>query len=354
MHKGLVLANPTLVCPLAFCFYNLSSIINGLVYFNEFSALSTTKLLLVSLGIVVLLAGVWIVSFPPSGGIRVGVGKWDGSEELPGVVFDEEGGREGFEDEPLPMISQPHTDTEEVFGLGLVHSTDDVERQKIYASLRVQTHTQPFPTPHVRSLTESALPSHSSHLPTHPEHAPIPTHLTSPPNSPSKRPRAISAISPSGSHQTNRQSLSGYAYPAPSRAAPGTLTGFSIGLSPVSPGFALVPRDRSRRRRRATAGPGSIEGGSIISDSTRFSGGHPMKRSVSVGDVSSIGTERHVEGDDEAGETDRLLGDEEERGRQGGGPRDAGTSQHAPGKSKTRQSRSRWKWFKSVLSLKRG
>ncbi len=79
-----------------------------------------------------------------------------------------------------------------------------------------------------------------------------------------------------------------------------------------------------------------------------------MKRSVSVGDVSSIGTERHVEGDDEAGETDRLLGDEEERGRQGGGPRDAGTSQHAPGKSKTRQSRSRWKWFKSVLSLQRG
>jgi len=62
LHKSLVLADPTLVCPLAFCFYNLSSIINGLVYFDQFAVLSTTNLLLVMLGIAVLLAGVWVVS----------------------------------------------------------------------------------------------------------------------------------------------------------------------------------------------------------------------------------------------------------------------------------------------------
>ncbi|KAF8213053.1 hypothetical protein K438DRAFT_1072691 [Mycena galopus ATCC 62051] len=37
LHKALILADPTLVCPSAFCFYNLSSIVNGLVYFNQFS-----------------------------------------------------------------------------------------------------------------------------------------------------------------------------------------------------------------------------------------------------------------------------------------------------------------------------
>jgi len=47
---------------LAFCFYNLSSIINGLVYFDQFSALSTRNLLLVILGIAILLGGVWVVS----------------------------------------------------------------------------------------------------------------------------------------------------------------------------------------------------------------------------------------------------------------------------------------------------
>ncbi|KAF8516158.1 hypothetical protein BU17DRAFT_92989 [Hysterangium stoloniferum] len=62
LHKSLILANPILVCPLAFCFYNLSSIINGLVYYDQFGALSAFQLWLVVLGIVILLGGVWAVS----------------------------------------------------------------------------------------------------------------------------------------------------------------------------------------------------------------------------------------------------------------------------------------------------
>ncbi|KAF8622455.1 hypothetical protein AX15_006978 [Amanita polypyramis BW_CC] len=62
LHKALVHADPTLVCPSAFCFYNLSSIVNGLVYFNQFSVIPLLHLFLVSVGIVVLLAGVWIIS----------------------------------------------------------------------------------------------------------------------------------------------------------------------------------------------------------------------------------------------------------------------------------------------------
>jgi hypothetical protein len=71
-----------LVLIVAFCFYNLSSILNGLVYYDQFAALSVTHLLLVVLGISVLLGGVWAVSMQ-SGGPRLEVGTWqEGAEVL--------------------------------------------------------------------------------------------------------------------------------------------------------------------------------------------------------------------------------------------------------------------------------
>jgi len=75
LHKSLILANPILVCPLAFCFYNLSSIINGLVYYDQFGALTSLHLWLVVLGIAVLLGGVWAVSVTSGdgdGGVKPG------------------------------------------------------------------------------------------------------------------------------------------------------------------------------------------------------------------------------------------------------------------------------------------
>lgn len=62
LNKSLKLASPPLVCPLAFCFYNTSSIALGLVYFNELDSLSFLSLTAVIVGTVVLLTGVWIVS----------------------------------------------------------------------------------------------------------------------------------------------------------------------------------------------------------------------------------------------------------------------------------------------------
>lgn len=335
---------------MAFCLYNLSSIINGLVYFDQFSVLSTTHLILIIVGIVVLLAGVWIVSFPPSGGIRIGVGKWDETEDIQVVPF--EGSQDVFEDEPLPLISQPDTNAEEVIGLGLVQPLDDIEQQKTYGSLRVSTHSQQSSPFHARNQTVPVVPSHAPYPQPLPENPRVRTHIISPPTSPtsSHRPRATSSTSHSN-HPTPRHSFAGYAYPLPPGAAPGTLTGFSIGLSPVSPGFALVPRERSRRRR-ATGGLGSTEGESTSGTSKlNARGAHVMKRSVSEGDVSSIVSERQLDSDEEAGETERLLSGEEERGREGC-PRDAGTS-HSPGKGNTRQSKSRWKWLKGVLTIMR-
>ncbi|CAO1632653.1 unnamed protein product [Parajaminaea phylloscopi] len=65
LNKALKMADPTLVCPLAFCFYNTSSIALGLVYFDQVSAISATSLSLVIVGTVVLLVGVFIVSMKP-------------------------------------------------------------------------------------------------------------------------------------------------------------------------------------------------------------------------------------------------------------------------------------------------
>ncbi|CDW99350.1 hypothetical protein [Sporisorium scitamineum] len=62
LNKALKLADPTLVCPLAFCFYNISSIALGLVYFDQIGALAWYDLVLVALGTAVLLGGVWTVS----------------------------------------------------------------------------------------------------------------------------------------------------------------------------------------------------------------------------------------------------------------------------------------------------
>ncbi|GAA5908374.1 uncharacterized protein JCM6883_004370 [Sporobolomyces salmoneus] len=62
LNRALRLVGPTLVCPLAFCFYNTCSIISGLIYYNQWDELSTLQICLVTLGIAVLLGGVWIVS----------------------------------------------------------------------------------------------------------------------------------------------------------------------------------------------------------------------------------------------------------------------------------------------------
>ncbi|GAA6025776.1 hypothetical protein JCM11491_001990 [Sporobolomyces phaffii] len=67
LNRALRLVGPTLVCPLAFCFYNTTSIVSGLVYYDQADDLSTVSAVLVAVGIAVLLAGVWVVSIKSTG-----------------------------------------------------------------------------------------------------------------------------------------------------------------------------------------------------------------------------------------------------------------------------------------------
>lgn len=62
LNKSLKLADPVLVCPLAFCFYNTSSITLGLVYFNELEQLSWFDVTCICTGTALLLWGVWVIS----------------------------------------------------------------------------------------------------------------------------------------------------------------------------------------------------------------------------------------------------------------------------------------------------
>lgn len=78
LNQGLRLADPAFVCPCgsvvflvrvcfddgvaAFCFYNFSSILNGLVYYDQFRQLHGLNICLVIVGMVTLLGGVWSIS----------------------------------------------------------------------------------------------------------------------------------------------------------------------------------------------------------------------------------------------------------------------------------------------------
>ncbi|EPQ60636.1 hypothetical protein GLOTRDRAFT_135286 [Gloeophyllum trabeum ATCC 11539] len=271
LHKSLVLADPTLVCPLAFCFYNLSSIVNGLVYYDQFSLLSTLQLLLVSLGIVVLLAGVWVVSvYAGAGGVDVGT--WN------------------EEDEPLEEIQSEGVPEEQRSLLGDV-VVEEPDADALAQSVEIRPD-------HARIHTDSLVLR-------------SPSLLLSPP----RRSRRVPSHSPAcpDIHATT------HTYPL---SPPLPVPSFSIGLSPVSPGFTVVPRERRRR----VSGMGSISG-----DSARAVA---MRRSVSDGDASvrSRSTEDAMSGGEEARPGGRHdgLGDDE-RGEHG---------------------RSRWRWLRGIIPRK--
>ena len=92
LNYSLTFASPALICPLAFCFFNLSSIFggwflvfeyqyvlttDGLVFYDQFGRLKPYQIALVSVGVAVLLLGVWVVALiKPAGEGGVEVGTW--------------------------------------------------------------------------------------------------------------------------------------------------------------------------------------------------------------------------------------------------------------------------------------
>ncbi|KAH9898383.1 hypothetical protein C8Q73DRAFT_641733 [Cubamyces lactineus] len=402
MHKSLVLADPTLVCPLAFCFYNLSSIVNGLVYFDQFSVLPTSHLLLVLLGIAVLLSGVWIISFPPGGGRGVDIGTWTEGEsatelELTGEDSDIEA-QETYEDEPLPM--HDHANTEATrdrapSGLGLHIITEPptpIPAPQLSPGLTSPGRTRPgvrVGRAHGRQQTDSAL-----HSPPRRSRSTY-TGSTGADGSLSLGGAADTLASPTSARRRRRtmlasttgasSSMSPPHFPLPLSPSASALGGFSIGLSPISPGFSIVPRER---RRRATGlhasgsgsglgvGAGNIGGHDASGSGSRNGDDGLHDGSVGAGsDAASVGSPGRVrgfkmrrvvsEGDADsgagAGEFQRSgsgaaglpYGTNLERGRGdgGGGGTDARAAGNEDGGAAGRPAKGRWRWLRNVLQL---
>ncbi|KAF7339476.1 hypothetical protein MSAN_02161900 [Mycena sanguinolenta] len=203
LHKALILADPTLVCPSAFCFYNLSSIVNGLVYFDQFSLIPPLHLGLVVLGIFVLLGGVWIVSIH-TGGHRCRL-----------VVAEPENNSRVEPTRPPPLFSRSRSE------LNIYTVSPD---EALLSP--VSTMSTPLPTspPPVRGSGTGLY------------------------GAAARRPRS--------SHIRAQTTASTYSeLPSPSAPVPNPVAalgaGLQIGLSPVSPGFGIGP---GRERGRITSG----------------------------------------------------------------------------------------------------
>ncbi|KAM6498109.1 hypothetical protein JOM56_006057 [Amanita muscaria] len=200
LQKALIFAGPTHVCPCAFCFYNLSSIVNGLVYFDQFSLIPTLHLILVSIGIVVLLAGVWVVS------IQAGPSE-DTIEES--EASDTSSAEEECQhQEERPRIGAPRMERNSLSESDAIPNIIPELAEDLWQggqdTRRIASH------------------SYTSRQMLHPKH-------------PLYRRTSIQL----------------------STDAPlnGVGTGFQIGLSPMSPGFEIVP---SGRRRRTTLLEGEV------------------------------------------------------------------------------------------------
>jgi hypothetical protein len=315
LHKSLILADPTLVCPLAFCFYNLSSIFNGLVYYDQFALLSTVHLLLVLLGIAILLGGVWAVSMQPGGSRRVEVGTWqEGAEVLTAEVLGEES-------------------TVAAAGAGVEVRVEAASRRgslagHIAAANRIRRRTEEGFSPHadeeegispLRGDTTTPFPSLRS-----------PT-LRSTGIGPGSGPRH----SPTRNRRESRPYADlGYGHPVRSKwsrifdgGEGTTTTGLSIGLSATSPGFALVPR------RRVSSSAFSSGGGSGRDGNEGSGGGEVMgrsRRAVSESDAHWQGVDVHS-----ANAASGTMGD---------------SPPVATGDEGAR-SRKQWGWFKGVFNL---
>ncbi|KAF9478516.1 hypothetical protein BDN70DRAFT_835894 [Pholiota conissans] len=335
LHKALILADPTLVCPSAFCFYNLSSIVNGLVYFNQLSLIPPLHLGLVGVGIFILLCGVWVVSIQPGSGGGVDMRPWteDGGLNLSG--------------EDLALYSQ----------------TEVVAEQTIATSFtNQQKRPEVGPVPMERETRSE------SHLPTlSPSSSTIGLGIDLGPPAAAdrltqssifplgKRKRAETQLSvvnrrPMASSHIVRSRNMSYPHPNPSHmpASPsiGTVstisTGFQIGLSPLSPGFTILPLERRRRPTGIQDSELSFaDVGNEVAGSVRG-----RRRTVSEGDGSTRFTcDGHVSGGAESEEANAHIADQdpimlgEDGGLQDG---DHGAFEFSNGKQ-------RWHWLRGVF-----
>ncbi|KAI9831517.1 MAG: hypothetical protein M1826_003407 [Phylliscum demangeonii] len=63
LHRGLALCSTSLLYPLVFCVYNITAILDGLIYFRQLERLTALEAGLITLGTAILLSGVFCLSY---------------------------------------------------------------------------------------------------------------------------------------------------------------------------------------------------------------------------------------------------------------------------------------------------
>ena len=210
------------------------------MYFNQVQLIETFHLGLVGLGIIILLGGVWVVSIH-SGGGGVDVGSW--SED--GKVV---------EDETILHIGE--LEQGETSFLGVVYpNADSVSRSD---STRKPLKSISEPTQSTSAISTEARRSESaqgSYLRSWHRHT---MYSTAP---------SLSPVPMSRRTDLRRRFSDAYHFSTASHRPPRTFVpplvtvptlgaGLQIGLSPISPGFSIVPKER---RRLVGSGPGGDE-----------------------------------------------------------------------------------------------
>ncbi|KAL5083359.1 hypothetical protein Trisim1_001512 [Trichoderma cf. simile WF8] len=88
LHRGLKLVSTSVLYPLVFCVYNIIAILDGLIYFNQTSLISTSDACLITLGTVILLSGVLALSWRLSDEQHApAVATVEIDEELPSTTY---------------------------------------------------------------------------------------------------------------------------------------------------------------------------------------------------------------------------------------------------------------------------
>lgn len=261
LNRGLRLADPAFVCPSAFCFYNFSSIINGLVYFDQLGQLPGWHVILVIVGMFVLLAGVWAVS------VQANVDESDTATES------------DVEDHAVSNSGSTTPDTNPPPHYPSYASTAVGPQGPSLSGLiappmdrRVWSEGDVFPQ---NSLSLHTLCASSSQL--SPPFTAYQTDISPPPPDTSRSSRQHpTIIDPSASTRTMVSSL--HQQQSSSVLSP---TGLTIGLSPVSPGFGPLPLPRRTSRRISGVGHGFA---SVVNENMHLAGtAGSRRRTVSEG-----------------------------------------------------------------------
>ena len=216
---------------------------NGLVYFDQFSLIPPVHLGLVILGIFVLLGGVWVVSIK-SGGGGIDVGTWNEGDDFScQESIDSEDLDDTQEPSAMTMAKQPTSNHRPVGPQTLERGAFSESSIPIKANSSQLADLEPNGPAQDSSL--AFIPTTEIHRPRAPQLS------SSSPEAPSQQPsarrvlaRQSSTSMNSGNSRTASQPHSQTAHLPPLGPVS---TGFQIGLSPLSPGFTILPLDRRRR-----------------------------------------------------------------------------------------------------------